>query len=1098
MAILETDIKLLESQRLDDSDEGGGRATGNVVVDGAENNLFPDLSDDDLVAGRVNLRKIFAGAVTNNVDVYFAVKLLVMLPPVEPLVNIALFTTDDPADKRPGAQDYVERYLAEGPNTEMKLLGTHFVGQQLLFAFQRLGAYVPEIGDVIVMSEEDGGGNVIGSQFVRVQAVEAEVAEYSDGQGVYTKQNLLITIQSSLTRQFPGGVPTRNSDYQPDTRIRRATAIDSARYYGTKKLTVATNLNDLQINIGNPYQALVPATQGETPVLDVQAGGVGLQEIVSGGETFEITGPVHTGKIDIDINNRGLNYVFTCRPLPAAGTLVISFRALGRWYTITESGDGSLAGDGAGQLNLITGSLAVTLAALPDVPSALLFAWSSKVHYTDRAGTANYDPVTTYWRLGNAVDPGSFVLSWTGTDDNPKTATAAAGTGVISGDVTGQLVHHTGEFYIVFATLANLPKSGTNITADYNELTRRQEKLTGTVNGQVIDLTLSNVPIEPGTVVLRVPYMSANQGRFFNSYWSGPTDPPYYGLEPYLQTLTDDGAGGFNEDATATINYATGDVTFSRYRDEDRDVFEDHAWLNKNATGEYNGTTIATYQETLLSPAAKQEIITTPPLSVRFLPAIKDFIVPGTLRFKIGNQVFNDGAGMGIIYKTADGSVAGSINYLNRVATLTDHNIQGQPNTTIVINSLITSFGEWTDYEFRFRTPGSPLQPGSFIITATAEDGTLIDGTTDVNGNITGTLIEGTIDQTNGIVTVRFGELVADSSLTTEEKSEWWYDPADIDGSGNIWKPTFVYPNTVKFNVVVLTFIPLDPTLLGLDPVRLPLDGRVPIFRVGYFLVIHHTDTVADPAPSAGAVVALGRPRVTWVRVEDTNGVKVDPAQYVTDDLVNGNFQWANPLDLAGYTGPYTIYHTIADMALATDVRIDGVITLNQAISYVFPADDSFVSSALRFGDQWAQYENLFSQQTWTGAWSDERIGNDTTGQYNDVLYPIAVTNDGAITERWRIEFTSSTAFNVVGETVGQIAIGDINTELSPTNPNSGQPYFVLQEEGWGAGWVVGNVVRFNTIGAQPPAWIIRTITQGAAAVQSDEFHLQVLGNKDV
>lgn len=1095
MTILETDIKLLESQRLDDSDEGGGRATGNIIVDGAENNLFPDLSDDDLVAGRVNLRKIFAGPVTNNVDVYFAAKLIVMQPPAEPLVNIALMTTDDPADQRPQAQDYVERYLAEGPVTEMKLLGTHFIGQQLLFAFQRVGAYVPEIGDVIVMSEEDGGGTVLGSQFVRVQDVETELADYSDGQGVYTKQNLLITIQTPLTRQYPGGVPTRDSIYQPATRIRRATAIDSARYYGTKKLTVQTNISDLSITIESPYQPLVPATQGETPVLDVQAGGVGLQEIVSGGETFEITGPVHTGKIDIDINNRGLNYVFTCRPIPAPGTLAISFRALGRWYTISEDGTGALSGDGAGQLNLTTGSLAVTLVALPDVPSALLFAWSTKIHYVDRAGTANYEPVRAYHRLENAVDDGTLSFSWTGTDDNPKTASAAGGSGVITGNATGLLIHSSGDLYLEFATIANLPKSGTNITADYDELLRRQENLAGAVGGTTVTMTLSNVPVEPGSVTLRAPYLSANQGRFYFGY-QGYTDPPFYGLEPYIQTLTDDGAGGFAEDDTATINYTTGEITFSRYRDEDNNLFEEHAWLNKNATGEYGGTTVCFYQEDSASPAAKQEIIVTPPLSVRFLPAIKDFIVPGTLRFKIGNQVFSDGAGMGVIYKTADGSVAGSINYVARLVELTDHDIQGQPNQSIVINSLITTFGEWTDYEFRFRTPGAPLQPGSFIITATAEDGTLIDGTTDVNGNISGDLVEGTIDQTTGIVTVRFGELVLDSSLTTEEKNEWWYDPADIEG-GFIWKPTFVYPNTVKFNVVVLTFIPLDPTLLGLDPVRLPLDGRVPIFRVGYFLVIHHTDSAASASPSAGQVIDLGRDRVTWVRVEDSLGVTVDPVKYITNDLVNGNFEWANPLDLSGYTGPYTIYHTIADMALATDVRIDGVITLNRAISYVFPADEAYVSSALRWGDQWAQYENLFSQATWTGTWSDEQIGSSTTGQYNDVLHPIAVTNDGAITERWRITFTSTTAFTVVGETVGQIAVGDINTDLLPINPNTGQPYFTLQQEGWGAGWVVGNVVRFNTIGAQPPAWLIRTITQGPAAVQSDAFRLQVLGNKD-
>jgi hypothetical protein len=33
-------------------------------------------------------------------------------------------------------------------------------------------------------------------------------------------------------------------------------------------------------------------------------------------------------------------------------------------------------------------------------------------------------------------------------------------------------------------------------------------------------------------------------------------------------------------------------------------------------------------------------------------------------------------------------------------------------------------------------------------------------------------------------------------------------------------------------------------------------------------------------------------------------------------------------------------------------------------------------------------------------------------------------------------------------------------------------PYFVVKKEGWGTGWVSGNVVRFNTIAAMYPSGV--------------------------
>ena len=66
MAIHNGDIKLFESQRLTDKEDGGGRVTGDEVIDGNVKNLLQDISRIDRAVGGVALRKAFIGISTDN------------------------------------------------------------------------------------------------------------------------------------------------------------------------------------------------------------------------------------------------------------------------------------------------------------------------------------------------------------------------------------------------------------------------------------------------------------------------------------------------------------------------------------------------------------------------------------------------------------------------------------------------------------------------------------------------------------------------------------------------------------------------------------------------------------------------------------------------------------------------------------------------------------------------------------------------------------------------------------------------------------------------------------------------------------------------
>jgi hypothetical protein len=202
----------------------------------------------------------------------------------------------------------------------------------------------------------------------------------------------------------------------------------------------------------------------------------------------------------------------------------------------------------------------------------------------------------------------------------------------------------------------------------------------------------------------------------------------------------------------------------------------------------------------------------------------------------------------------------------------------------------------------------------------------------------------------------------------------------------------------------------------------------------------------------------------------------------------------ANPLDLTGYAQPLVCEHRIEDSALVGDVQITGQITLLKPIRHAYAADVSYLSSALTIGDMQARVTNLFDQETWTSEFSDALIGDASTSSFNDVLYPIGVTNAGAIEERWAILFTGSTAFDVYGEYTGLITQWTTGSDLAPINPISGTPYFSIDYRGWGSGWAAGNVLRFNTKGANYPLWLARTTLQSDPTEFTDNFKLQIRG----
>ena len=1187
MPILEGDIKLLKSQVMNDVDEGGGRATGNEIADGASNSIFTDISELDRTYGRVNLRKFFVNVDTANVDSYFGANIIIADPPDDPKVSCTLFTTNDGFDTRKEAQGRLESYVVAGPLAGMRLYGDQLIGQKVILLYQRVDQPLPEVGAVFVLAMETG---VTYSQFVRISKVESSLENFVDGQGEYTRRVLTLTITDALRFKFLGEEPLRiitEANNVNTARVRRTSVADTARYYGTTTITEESALGALTAKAESIFSALVPSSTLETPIVlgdifnksPVVVAGVSRQvtwasNASTGGKLY-VTGsiapktltissgavdaynpksddgkgnivlpdgetvvgtvdylsgvlspdstksfawsatptatythgasfgqPAFTVSKEINLATRGSVFSDTMIPTPSAGTLTFDFMSQGKWYRLVDNGDGEMVGDepsvGTGTVNYVTGAVLITIGALPDVDTSVIYSWGSSVDNFVRV-TENTQLFSQVAVAGSvAVQPRTAIVTYTKAGVL-KTLTDVATAGVLEGDgETGIIEYRVKDSIwglshavdpVTLITIFGVRDEGTDITVSFKNLATSEFSSShsmSSASASSLSFTLAQTNIKPHTLSLawsvEYTYLDTSNLTAFGT----PA------IATANLTASDDGLGNIkltsknaNNVICGTINYATGEVTINSGASIFMPV---GVWVvdglkstpygtpvrvytgSQLQTFSFNFAAGTTFDVKFLKEIASPPTVTqtyTPPLSFLLAPTAQESIMPNSVAFKVHKSTsgyHNYVERSGVLYRdpnpingaaTAVGTVDLTTGRVNFTAYPTDVRVEDP----VEVMSCLTEREGRSMLDLTFRTAGAPIRLASLYLQATATDSTLLRGNANTEGDITGDMI-GKVNSINGIVYAAFSK------------------PAK--------------PDTVKYNAVVQSTLPLDAGILGLDPVRLPSDGRVPIFRTGEVAVVHHTATTLAQTVTNAEVVTLPRTRLSKVVVRGANGSVISTGY--TADLDAGTVTFTN---VAGYSQPITITHRIEDSALVVDTQISGRLRFSRPLTHTFPAG-SFISSALIIGDMKARVPILFDQATWvSNAWADSIMSSPATATFNDVLTPITVTNGGAITERWIVRFTNTTSFEVIGEHVGVIAVGNTSTNCSPVNPASSEPYFNIPALGWGSGWAAGNILRFNTIGASFPVWVSRTIQQGPATTENDSFTVLVRGDID-
>ncbi|TCB67388.1 hypothetical protein E0H88_12730 [Acinetobacter sp. ANC 4216] len=475
-------------------------------------------------------------------------------------------------------------------------------------------------------------------------------------------------------------------------------------------------------------------------------------------------------------------------------------------------------------------------------------------------------------------------------------------------------------------------------------------------------------------------------------------------------------------------------------------------------------------------------------------------ILSGSVRFKLGNSTFIDRDGL--VYRDINPSNGSGIQSgLIRLGTGEIELSSWTPGQTnsLMLESLITTTDLPPINKISFRTPIIPVRPQSMtIVVASLEYGQLTL-TADENGVIETSRAHGQVNWDNGFVTIYF---YTKTKITEANRAEIeandWYDPLleyqeAADTYINV--PVWVDASSVRYNAVAYTYIPLDSEILGLSATRLPIDGRVPIFRVGGIGIVSSSKAQELPSAIAGTTYNLNDQRISWAELEDANGTKV-PFDLYTVDYDYGRVTLGGDFVLGNLVAPLTVKYRYQDMGLIRDVQINGQLTFTKPLTHNYDAVDTIVGSALVIGDMQARYTRKFVQGSWSNAWADEP-SSSILANYNDSLYPLQVTNKGAIQERWALIFTDAQSFRCIGEYSGQIGTGSVNVDFAPINPVTGVPYFIIKKEGWGAGWANGNVLRFNTVAANFPVWVIRTVKQSEPAVLSDQFQIMLRGDID-
>ena len=221
---------------------------------------LPDISELDRAGGRVNLRKSFVQVATDDTDTYFGANVIVAEPPQDERVSVTLFSTRKTFDTREQAQTRIEAYLNKGPEWAGYLFENHIAGQRVIQLFQRLSDAVPNVGQTLVLIENEGLPTQK-EQYIRATAVSVVERSFTyntdqDYRPRSSPSPSATRCASTSRARPPADAFTRATN---STKTRDTVVADAGTYVGVVPLTQAAAVGDFTIRARPSTRSSCPA-----------------------------------------------------------------------------------------------------------------------------------------------------------------------------------------------------------------------------------------------------------------------------------------------------------------------------------------------------------------------------------------------------------------------------------------------------------------------------------------------------------------------------------------------------------------------------------------------------------------------------------------------------------------------------------------------------------------------------------------------------------------------------------------------------------------------------------------------------------------------
>jgi len=121
-------------------------------------------------------------------------------------------------------------------------------------------------------------------------------------------------------------------------------------------------------------------------------------------------------------------------------------------------------------------------------------------------------------------------------------------------------------------------------------------------------------------------------------------------------------------------------------------------------------------------------------------------------------------------------------------------------------------------------------------------------------------------------------------------------------------------------------------------------------------------------------------------------------------------------------------------------------------------------------------------------------VVTSSAGTYNSGANPLVLNDKSTVEQTYTLTFTSATAFDISGSTLGALGSGSVSAGANPTNSDFSLPLFTLSSAGFGGTYVAGDTIVFTTHPASIPVWLRRVVPAGAGVVATSTASFAIDG----